>query len=272
MSARPPGPRASRRRAGLPFIIGGAALGVLAFGAVLFYTTSAAGSTAGNVPVVVAAHDLQIRVPVLPGDLIVVQFHSSDVPPGAFSKITDINGVVAAINISKGQPVTSNLLVTSTDVVIGPQSAFLPIPAGFVALTIPTGEQQGVAGYIQVGDYISLEAVIAGKTSTNIRTIYTNIPVIRVGPAPSESAPVQGSSANPPKTGGPSTSLTVVVTQCQAEFLNWFLSNGNLKYTLESFHDYKPQDVAADPACPDVNSAKGVTVTDISARWPGILN
>jgi Flp pilus assembly protein CpaB len=271
MAARPPGSR-SRRRAGLPFIVAGAVLALLTFGAVIFYTSSATGTGAGNVPVVVAVHDLAIRVPVLPGDLIVQQFHSSDVPPGAFSKIGDVGNVVAAINISKGQAVTSNLLLTSNDAVIGPQSAFLPIPSGFVALTIPTGEQQGVAGYIQVGDYISLVAVIAGKTSTNIRTIYTNIPVIRVGPASSESAPVQGSSANPPKTGGPSTSLTVVVTQCQAEFLNWFLSNGNLKYTLESYHDYNPQDVSADPSCPSVSSAKGVTVTDVAARWPGILN
>jgi Flp pilus assembly protein CpaB len=247
-------------------------LGLLTFAGVIFYTASASGSGAGDVPVVVAAHDLLIRVPVLPGDLTVVKFHSADVPPGAFSKVEDLKNVVAAIDISKGQPVTSNLLLTSSDSVIGPQSAFLPIPSGFVALTIPTGEQQGVAGYIQVGDYLSMVAVIAGKTSTNIRTVYTNIPVIRIGTAPSESAPVQGSSTTPPKTGGVSSSLTVIVTQCQAEFISWFITNGNLKYTLESYHDYKPADVSADPACPDVNSAKGVTATDVSARWPGIMN
>jgi len=245
---------------------------VLTAGAVLFYTTTASGTSAGNVPVVVAAHDIQIRVPVLPGDLVLAQFHSSDVPPGSFSKITDLKDVVAAINISKGQAVTSNLLLTSTDTVIGPQSAYLPIPAGFVAITIPTGEQQGVAGYIQVGDYLSLVAVVAGKTSTNIRTVYTNIPVIRVGTAPSESAPVQGGVNNPPKQGGLSSSLTVILSQCQAEFVSWFLSNGTLKYTLESYHDYKPQDVQVDPVCPNVNAATGVTQTDIAKKWPGILN
>ena len=221
---------------------------------------------------VVAAHDIQIRVPVLPSDLVVAQFHSTDVPPGSFSKVTDLKGVVAAINISKGQAVTSNLLLTSTDAVIGPQSAYLPIPAGFVALTIPTGEQQGVAGYIQVGDYLSLVAVIHGKTSTNIRTVYTNIPVIRVGTATSESAPVQGSVNNPPKQGGLSSSLTVILTQCQAEYVSWFLSNGSLKYTLESYHDYQPQDVQVDPVCPNVNAATGVTQADIAKKWPGIMN
>lgn len=264
--------RPSRRRAGLPFIIGGAVLALLTFGGVLFYTASASGAGAGNVPVVVASHDLQIRVPILAGDLTVVQYHTADVPPGSFSKVTDLQNVVAAINISRGQPVTSNLLLTSSDAVIGPQSAFLPIPSGFVALTIPTGEQQGVAGYIQVGDYLSMVASVAGKSSTNIRTIYTNIPVVRIGIAPSETAPVQGNTTTPPKTGGLSTSLTIIVTQCQAEYISWFVLNGNLHYTLESYHDYKPQDVAADPGCPDVSSAKGVTATEVSARWPGILS
>ncbi len=265
--------RAPRRRAGLPFIIAGAALGLLTAGAVIFYTSTASGgASGGNVPVVVAAHDLLIRVPILPGDLVVAQFHSSDVPPGSFSTVAEVKSVVAAINISKGQAVTSNLILNSTDAIIGPQTAYLPIPSGFVALTIPTGEQAGVAGYIQVGDYVSMVAVVGGKTSTNIRTIYTNIPVIRIGTAPSASAPVQGTSTTPPQQGGISSSLTIVVTQCQAEFLSWFLSNGTLKYTLESYHDYKPQDVAVDPTCPDVSSAKGVTQADIGSHWPGILS
>lgn len=245
---------------------------MLTAGAVLFYTSTAGGTAAGNVSVVVAAHDIQIRVQVQPSDLAVAQFHSSDVPPGSFSKIADLKNVVAAINISKGQAVTSNLLLTSTDAVIGPQSAYLPIPTGYVALTIPTGEQQGVAGYIQVGDYLSLVAVIHGKTSTNIRTVYTNIPVIRVGTATSESAPVQGSVNNPPKQGGLSSSLTVILTQCEAEYVSWFLSNGSLKYTLESYHDYQPQDVQVDPVCPNVNAATGVTQADIAKKWPGIMN
>jgi pilus assembly protein CpaB len=264
--------RPPRRRAGLPLIIAGGALGLLTAGAVIFYTSSSTSTGGGNVPVVVAAHDLLIRVPILPGDLVVAQFHASDVPPGSFSTVSEIKSVVAAITISRGQAVTSNLILNTTDSIIGPQTAYLPIPSGFVALTIPTGEQTGVAGYIQVGDYLSMVAVVGGKTSTNIRTIYTNIPVIRVGSAPSASAPVQGNSTTPPQQGGITSSLTVVVTQCQAEYLSWFLSNGTLRYTLESYKDYKPQDVAADPTCPDVNSAKGVTQADIGSHWPGILN
>ena len=243
-------------------------LALLTFGAVLFYTSSASSTGAGDQPVVVAAHDLPIRVPILPGDLAVILVHTGDVPPGAFARVTDLKNVVAAITISKGQAVTSNLLLTSTDSVIGPQSAFLPIPAGFVAETIPTGEMQGVAGYIQVGDYVSLVAQVQGKTAKNVRTVYTNIPVIRIGAAPAETPAGQPSA--PLKQGGLANSLTIVVTQCQAEFIGWFIANASLSYTLESYHDYRPQDVIIDPGCPNVGAAKGVTAADVAARWPGI--
>ncbi|HSS60955.1 MAG TPA: Flp pilus assembly protein CpaB [Candidatus Limnocylindrales bacterium] len=263
--------RSSRRRAGLPFIIGGGALAVLTFLGVLFYTFSLSGQGAGNTPVVVAARDLQIRVPILPSDLTVVQYHAEDVPPGSFAKVTELTNVVAAVNISKGQPVTSNLVAASSDAVLGPQAAFLPIPTGFVALTIPTGEQIGVAGYIQVGDYISLVATMTGKTAVNVRTIYTNIPIIRIGTAPDVN-PAQASPATPPKTGGISTSLTIVVTQCQAEYISWFVANGGLRYTLESYHDYQPQDKAVDASCPSVNAAGGVTQQQVAAKWPSLFS
>ena len=251
-------------------MIAGGVLALLTFGAVIFYTSSTQGGTAsGTTPVVVAARDLQIRVPIQASDLEVAHYSAADVPPGGFTSTSDIRNVVAAVNISKGQPITKNLILGSTDSVIGPQSGYLPIPQGFVALTIPTGEQQGVAGYIQVGDYLSMVVQITGKTSKNIRTVFTNVPVIRVGAAPADTGASPGTT--PPKQGGLSNSLTIIVTQCQAEFIAWFLVNGTLTYTLESFHDYAPQDIKTDPNCPSAVAAKGVTQADVSAKWPGIF-
>ncbi len=253
-------------------MMAGGALSVLVFAAVLFYTTSSSGTQSGNSPVVVAARDISIRVPIQPGDLMIAEYHSGDVPPNAFTRISDINNDVAAVDIAKGQPLTSNILLSTTDTVIGPQSAFLPIPSGYVAITIPTGEQQGVAGNIQVGDYISLVGAVAGKTSTNVRTIFVNISVIRVGTAPSTTTPVQGNPSAPPQRGGIANSLTIIATECQSEYIAWFLANGSLRYTLESYHDYAAQATQPDPTCPAVTAAKGVTQTDIAARWPGIFS
>ena len=68
------------------------------------------------------------------------------------------------------------------------------------------------------------------------------------------------------------SSLTVVVTQCQAEYINWFLANGAIKYTLESYKDYTPRDIAVDSSCPNVDAAGGVTINQVTQKWPGFLN
>ena len=169
---------------------------------------------------------------------------------------------------------TGNLLVTSSDQVTGAQAAFLAIPKGYVAVTIPTGEQQGVAGFIQPGDYIAIQAIMAHGSFANTRTIYTNVHVLRTGVASVNIAPVQnGKGAPPPSpTVGVTSSLTVVVTQCQAEYINWFLANGAIKYTLESYKDYTPRDIAVDSSCPNVDAAGGVTINQVTQKWPGFLN
>jgi Flp pilus assembly protein CpaB len=122
-----------------------------------------------------------------------------------------------------------------------------------------------VAGYIQAGDYISVIAIVPSPKGQNVRTIYTNVHVLKVGPA------VADKTAGAPKTGGISSSLTVIVTACQAEYLNWFLANASLRYILESYKDTKPQDTAPDQSCPSVTTAPGVRQSDVANRWPGIF-
>jgi len=63
-----------------------------------------------------------------------------------------------------------------------------------------------------------------------------------------------------------------VVTQCQAEFLDWFVANATIKYTLESYKDYNPRDVAVDATCPGVDGTHGVTLADIASHWPGLAS
>jgi len=257
------------KRSPLPFTILGLVLALLAGGMVVVLGSmaggggKAAGPAAATVPVVVAAQDIPIRSTLTGKEVTVAKFSPADAPPAAFSKVEDLKASSAAVDIKKGQAVTANLLVKSGDVVAGSQPAYLPIPSGFVAITIPTGEIQGVAGYIQAGDYITFIAI----NGTKVRTVFTNIHVLKLGPF---TPPAAGSNAPPTQSGGISSSMTIVVTQCQAEFINWLISNSQLKYTLESYKDYKPQDVAADSSCPSVGAAKGVTVQDVQAKWPGL--
>src|SRR5262249_11583358 len=126
----------------------------------------------------------------------------------------------------QGQAITTNDVAKPSQA-LGSQSEYLAIPSGYVALTIPTSEQQGVADYIQSGDYISVIATVSTAGKVASKTIFTQLHVIKVGTQTSQA-------------GATATSLTVVLTQCQAEVITWFLTYAALKYTLESYKDYKP--------------------------------
>ena len=264
----------------MSFTLLGLVLAALGFG-VVFLIGSTSGSRGGGTaapaaassPVLVATRDIQAREALTASSVKVKMFVAADVPPGAYTKPADISSLVAAVTLKKDQPLTSNLLVSGGDAIATAQPAFLPLPTGYVAFTMPTGEQQGVGGFIQAGDYISVIAVVPtpGLKTTTSRTIFTNLHVLKIGPSTGEAAPAAGTAPAAPKTGGLSSSLTVVVSQCQAEYLSWFIANENLKYTLESYKDYQPQDSKPDPACPGVGSARGVTEVDVRAKWPGLL-
>jgi len=213
------------------------------------------------------------RIPLTTADVRIVQLDATAIPPQAFDKVDLVKGLIPVVSILQNQPVTGNLLVASSDQVTGAQAAFLPIPKGYVAKTIPTSDQQGVAGYITPGDYITIEALMSppgGFANTNERTIFTNVHILRAGTASTTVAPV-GKATPAPTTSSGATSLTIVVTQCQAEIIDWFIANGAIKYTLESYRDYTPRDVAVDVSCPNADAAGGVTKAVIQQKFPGFI-
>jgi Flp pilus assembly protein CpaB len=181
-------------------------------------------------------------------------------PKVYFSRIQDVAGMIPLVVISSGQAVAANE-VAKPGQALGAQSEYLPIPSGFVALTIPTSEQQGVAGYPQQDDYIAVIATVSTAGKVASKTIFTNLHVLRVG--------MQGSASG---NSSSASSLTVVVTECQAEVITWFLTYASLKYALESFHDYlQPGAQTPDPGCPTVTAAKGVTLQVMQAAYPGLF-
>lgn len=222
--------------------------------------------------VVVASRDISIRSSIGPDDLTLQTVARGDQIPAGFTRLDEVegHGYVAQVNIIKGQQITRSVLAGAGDTVFGPLPAYLPIPQGFVASTVPTSEFLGVGGFIQTGDYINVITVISSgvfetNSSTTItQTVFTNLHVLRVGTAPSSVS--SGSQAPHGSSTGAST-LTVVTTQCDAEFLTWLLAFSNLKYTLGAYKDYQPQDTKPDPTCRDAASAKGVGPAIVNARW-----
>jgi pilus assembly protein CpaB len=244
-----------------PFTILGIVLALLVIGAFVLVALNA--STGNNTPtqsVVLATKDLQPRLPI---DSSALEVKRIPVAPGYpqiyFSDVKEVAGMIPLVTILSGAAVTSNEIVKPSNA-LGSQSEFLPIPSGYVAMTLPTSEQQGVAGYIQPDDYIAVIATVTspgGKVAT--KTIYVNVHVIKVG--------TNGSTGS-----AGVNSLTIVVTECQAEILTWFLQYAALKYTLESFHDYlNTANQAPDPLCQSVDKARGVTLQMIQAMYPTLF-
>jgi Flp pilus assembly protein CpaB len=245
-----------------PFTLLGIVLALLVIAAfVLVALNSAASSAVPPQNVVVATQDLQPRIPISAGSLEVRSIPVPDSYPKVyFDKVSQVQGMLPLVTILAGQAITANV-VAKPNQALGAQSEYLPIPSGYVALTIPTSEQQGVANYIQPDDYISVIATVSlsGKVAT--KTVFTNVHVIRVG---MESTATGGSTT--------ASSLTVVVTECQAEYITWFLAYASLKYSLESYQDYlQPGSQTKDPTCPGVAAARGVTLKDVRAAYPSLF-
>jgi Flp pilus assembly protein CpaB len=227
-------------------------------GAILAVLAFAAAATIASLPllqtsstgtrVVVAKHDIKARTVIQESDLDFGSF--TPAPPQTFSGIKDVKGKGARVDIPSGYPITANLLASSSDLLTGSEVAYLPIPSGYVAVTVPTSEQVGVGGYIQA----TVNTNVFGKNpgSSVVRTVFRDVYVVRVGPSG------QASSAQTV-----TTSLTLMMTSCDSEYLFWLLNNATMKYELESYKDYGAAPADADGKCP----VTGVGPAQVDNRW-----
>ena len=255
----------TRPRRGRLYIVIGALLAVLAFAtaAGIALLPQIQGSSGGT-KVVVASHDIAARTVITASDLTLSS--TSSPPPQSFTRIADVAGKGARVNIPAGMALSANLVAPSGDLISSSDVAYLPIPKGWVAVTVPTSEQVGVGGYVQVGDRITMLATIntqlLGQSPGRsvVLTVFRDVGVLRVGPA-------TGNSSGSSSAGAVTSSLTVLMTACDSEYLFWLLNNASMKYELESFTDYQSAPTQPDSKCPTVSSATGVGPKDVDARW-----
>jgi Flp pilus assembly protein CpaB len=252
----------SRPRRGRLYIVIGSILAVLAFGtAAAVASLPLLSSTVTGTQVVVAKNDIGARTRIQSSDLELKVITPK--PPQSFTDIATVTGKGARVDIPAGSPVTANLITQTPDQLSSSDVTFLPIPSGYVAVTVPTSEQVGVAGYVHVGDRITVLATIStavfgpGVNRPVVRTVFKDLIVIRVGPATTDQA---GSAQL-------TSSLTVLTTACDSEYLFWLLNNAVLKYELESFNDYGTTPTAPDPQCPNIAAAGGVGPVEVNNKW-----
>lgn len=251
-----------------PLFLVGVGMALLAFIAMfafgIFFARGA--SSGGQVMVVTAAEDIQAREAVTPAMLTLSEVPANSMPPHAFVRVGDLTGFSAVVAIYKGQAITANLVSTNPDQIATGTSSYLPIPEGYVAMTLPTGEQQGVGGYVAPGDYINVIATadtslfFSPPSRMTTRTVFTNLRVIRVGPP--SAGPKEGMAL------GVASSVTVVLSQCDAQYLEWLLVNATLRYDLLSYKDYSTNSLSTpDPSCPSTRVPPVVGPDAVNARW-----
>lgn len=278
-------PAAARPRpgGGRLFIIVGLLLAVFAFGAVFLLGSTGGGAAIGgpNTTVVVAKQSIPIRHQITAADVETakISLSGSATIDKLYTNTNDVLSLISEINISKGTVISADMLARDINLVpTGAAPAYLPLAKGYIAMTIPTGEQQGVAGHISLGDYITVIAssslsALGGnvkESKTVSKTVFTNVRVIGLGPASTgvtsaSSGQAGGAGA---QTTGVASSLTIELTQCDAEYFVWFLNNMTVRYTLESFKDYLEQPPQApDPSCPAITAAGGVSGKQVDARF-----
>ena len=279
-------PTRPRPGGGRLFIIVGLLLALLAAGGVYLVGSLGGGVVGGGATtdIVVAKQSIPFRHQIIADDLTTAKVSSGLV--NTYTKQGDVVGKIAEIQITKGSIITSDMLAVDIGLVsAGAAPAYLPLASGYVAITIPTGEQVGVAGHITLGDYITVIASgslatfpkpgakpgAAGSVGTVSKTVFTNVRIIGLGPATANVQPAGGATSvggTQPANGGITSSLTIEVTQCDAEYFTWFLNNMQLKYSLESFADYlKAPPSAPDPTCADVLAAHGVAVKQVDLKF-----
>jgi Flp pilus assembly protein CpaB len=251
-----------------PLFILGVALALLAFLVMFAFGIVFANryQPVGQARVVVAAQDIDPREPITPDMVTLGTVPANAIPPKAFLRLPDLSGYSALVLIYKGQAITANVVASNPDqIASGTASSFLPIPQGYVAMTLPTSEQQGVAGFIAQGDYIDVIATVnTGQFSpasprTVARTVFNSLYVIRVGTQ--SVVPRQG------QVQGLATSITVVMSLCDAQYMDWLLANATVKYALLSYHDYQKSAAPADAGCPSTAAPALIGPTQVDARW-----
>ncbi len=227
-----------------PLFLVGIALALIAFvGMFTFGILFARGTTGSRqVSVVIAAQDIAPREPIDASMLTVSQFPATNLPPKAITSVADLSGFSAVVPIYKGQVITANVVASNPDqLIVGTESTSLPIPDIFYTA--------GVKG---------LPSNWIHRSVT--RAVFNEVRVIRVGP--------QSTIVRQGQPQGVSTSLTVVLSPCDTDFMTWFLTNSTLKYALLSYKDVTPAPVAGpDPGCTGINADTPIGPAAVDVRY-----
>jgi pilus assembly protein CpaB len=213
--------------------------------------TTAGGATT---KVVVAAHDIAARTTLDGSMLEVADVPTGSVLDGTFSNIDDLDGQVTRYPLVRGeQVVASNVGVQKND----EKGLSFVVPPGMRGFSIQVSEESSAGGLILPGDLVDVIGILqedtvgVDKAVTLVQGVEVlavaqeaqePIPAARATGTPTPSA-VSGTLGERPSDVAPNPgarTVTLAVTQEQAQLLALVQSKGELALSLRSFGDKEP--------------------------------
>lgn len=184
--------------------------------------------------VIVAANDLEVGQRVEERDIRIIRIPSSDLPPGAPRKRSDVIGHGVIIPISKGEFILPNRLAGEN------AGSGLPalIPPGMRAVSVRVNEVVSVAGFVTPGTRVDvlLTGTPGGSGEQQTTTVLQNVTVIASGHTLERTS--TGEAQN-------TAVITLLVTPDDAERLTLASSEGHIQLALRNPLDTKQDEVPA---------------------------
>jgi pilus assembly protein CpaB len=200
--------------------------------------------------VIVAADDIQVGSRVEEHDIRIARFPASGLPPGAYTKRSQVMGRGVIIPISKGEFVLPSKLAPEN------AGAGLPalIPPGMRAVSVRVNEVVSVAGFVGPGTRVDvlLTGTPGGSSESQTTTVLQNVAVIASGQRLERNA-----AGEAPAT----PVITLLASPEDAERLTLASSEGKIQLVLRN-----PLDTHQDPV--EAANAKGLYMggTPVAAR------
>ena len=200
--------------------------------------------------VIVAADDIQVGSRVEEHDVRIARFPASGLPPGAYTKRSQVMGRGVIIPISKGEFVLPSKLAPEN------AGAGLPalIPPGMRAVSVRVNEVVSVAGFVGPGTRVDvlLTGTPGGSSESQTTTVLQNVAVIASGQRLERNA--AGEAQSTPV-------ITLLASPEDAERLTLASSEGKIQLVLRN-----PLDTHQDPV--EAANAKGLYMggTPVAAR------
>jgi pilus assembly protein CpaB len=182
-----------------------------------------------NYHVAVAAKSLPVGTMVMPSDVRLVAWPSSNPVPGGYSTVEEV------VNRGLISPATENEPLTESKLAPREAGAGLPptITAGMRAISVKVNEVIGVAGFVVPGTRVDVVVTLSKQHDSLSRVVVTNAQVLTAGTKYDQEQAKDGKPV-------PSTVVTLLVMPEDAERIALASTEGSIMLTLRNPLDTEP--------------------------------